>query len=79
MLGKVVAIEGGHVVLAVPDGVFGSEEIPPERHDVADATGKLVFVNLVKVPLGDITNDFEAWERKAPRLDGIETEQVMML
>ena len=34
VLGKVVAIEGGRVVLAVPDGVFGSEETPPERHDV---------------------------------------------
>ena len=79
VLGKVVAVEGGHVVLAVPDDVFGSEEIPLERHDVAGVAGNPVFVNLVKVPLGDITKDFEAWGRKAPRLEGAEMGQVMML
>ena len=36
-------------------------------------------MNLVKVPLGDITNDIEAWGRKISRLGGIEMGQVMML
>eukprot|EP00972_Heterocapsa_arctica_P086066 12685271-Heterocapsa_arctica.AAC.1 len=73
--GRLVAAERKHVVLAVPAGVFGSDEVPLEKCTLKNADGTDLFVNLVKVPQEDVTSEYEGWGKKVPHLDGIEMRE----
>ena len=78
--GRVITFDHNDVVLAVPEGIVNTDEVPLEKFDVPTTDGgPRAAVNFIKVPLGDTTADYARWGTKIPHLDAVETRTLMQM